>query len=118
MENPRCRTANRRQAAPVVMPEMVDVREFHGIAPLWGFIEDVEDDTAPPKPKKRKVVDAASQARLPVKALPMQPTPLPAPAPRVSPLERTRREGLGYDDVYVGKRAKKARRKVERALTA
>jgi hypothetical protein len=102
---PRRRTANRRQAAPVVMPEMVDVRDVMGVALLWAFIEAVEDDTALPKPKKRKAGETVDVP--PVKALPMQPTPLPAPAPRVSPLERTRREGLGYDEVYAGTRVKK-----------
>jgi hypothetical protein len=97
-----------RKRGPLVMPDLVDVREFHGVAPLWAFMEDVESDTTLPKSKKQKAGEAVdvSQARLPVKALPMHPTPLPAPAARVSSLARTRREGLGYDGVYAGKRVK------------
>jgi hypothetical protein len=90
-----------------VMPALIDVREFPGIAPLWAFMEDVEGDTALPKPKKSKkrdVVEAVDAQ--PSKSLPMLPAPLPAPKRRVSSLERTRREGLGYDEVDAGKRGK------------
>jgi hypothetical protein len=46
----------------------------------------------------------SSARRAADQAAPMHPVSLPAPALRISPLERTCREGLGYEESYSGKR--------------
>jgi hypothetical protein len=92
-KEPRRRRVVSRQRAPLVMPELVDVRDMVGVAPLWAFLEDVERDTA--LRKKAKASEAVE--RQPMKPLPMHPAPMPIKPPRVSPLERARRLGIGYE---------------------